>query len=54
MEFKFLKEWDPFNVFHPFMDYNTGFWTDDLDHYLENFMRDDVPMVLLKWKGDDD
>ena len=36
------------------MDYNTGFWVDDLDHYLEAFTRDNIAMTKLKWKSDDD
>ena len=32
-----------------FMDYNMGFWTNDLDIYIQKFQADSVPFLSMKW-----
>lgn len=54
IEAKIQKEWGNFSTYHPFMDYNVGFWANHLYHYIENFQKDSVPFTALKWKSDDD
>lgn len=54
VEKKFAKEWGNFDAFHPLMDYNAGFWTTNLDEYIEKFQTDNVPMTTIRWPSDDD
>lgn len=35
------------------MDYNAGFWAQNLDEYIEKFQKDNVPMTTIKWPSDD-
>lgn len=53
MEIKIRKEWGNFTEYHPFMDYNTGFWATNLTYYYEMFMTDKIPFVALQWTSDD-
>lgn len=46
-------EWGDFTKFHPFMDYNVGLWTFDLNEYIEKFTKDSINFVGLKWTSDD-
>lgn len=53
VEKKFAREWGDFTKFHPLMDYNAGFWTENLDEYIVKFQKDNVPMTTLRWTSDD-
>ena len=35
------------------MDYNAGFWTVNLEKYLESYKNDKIDFLAIKWKNDD-
>jgi len=37
------------NGYHPFMDYNMGFWTNNLDPYIASFNLANVKMGAMRW-----
>jgi len=47
-------EWGDFTSFHPFMDYNVGLWTWELNKFVTEFEKGKQNFVGLKWTSDDD
>ena len=41
------------STYQPFMDYNTAFWSYDINSYISDFQKDGVNFLPLKWKSDD-
>lgn len=47
-------EWGDFTKFNPFMDYNVGLWTWEMNHFLQEFDENKIGYTALKWTSDDD